>query len=105
MFSASSMTFLSAPITSNSATSAPLLVITNATGPAAALTVVGEQPASLTPTATLPPLAAGPAPPWQAATVRATRAPMARRAGDVKVGTPDWAGSTGGTGPWWTLRL
>ena len=61
------------------------MVITNRTEPAGADAVVGEHPASLTAISTLPPLDAGALPAWQATTVRATRAPRARRAGDIKV--------------------
>ncbi len=51
MFSTSSMTRVPSRMISNSPVSLPSLVTTNVTGPAAVVTVAGEQPSSLTETA------------------------------------------------------
>ena len=101
MFSTSSMTFVLARTISNSPVSVPAFVTTKVTGPDGTVIVAGEQPDSLTDTATRPADGAAEpdAPPLHAAkaTAAATRS-MAEAGRDGVTGRGSWVESREGGG-------
>ena len=104
MFSASSTTFLSLPMISNSAGSLPVLVTTKRTWPAPAVRVAGAHPAGLTEMAIDAPSplpALGVAPPHPTASVAMARLARTERKSEGTMGDSDGRGTRGATAIGW----